>query len=675
MFPHLDNSSAHQPMWSRAVSRRSLLLTGGGLAATASLAGCSFFDTDPAQNGDGGASSGPKGPEAPSLAAQVEAGDLPPVEERLPRTPLVVEPNAEIGQYGGTWRSAMITQDDTSWLDKTVGYEPFVRWARDWTNSPGTEEILPNIAESFRELEDGSVFEFTLREGLRWSDGEPVTVDDYRFAFEDCNASAEFHPFGIYSMWTNPSDGSPATFEQVDDWTIRYIFDGPKPGWLHEQCRNRVMVLPKHYLKEFHPTYNPDVDELVAAEGHDDWIQLLQVKSQNWMSADLPTLHAWRLVEAIGDGDAVVCERNPYYWKTDPDGSQLPYIDEFRADILLDPEVEVLQITNGDLDMQMGHFNTIENLPVISDNAESGGYRLFDVGPAGTNAIALAFNQTMTEGPLAGLFRNKDFRVGISHAINRQRVIDSVYSGQAIPWQIAPLEGQYGYDEEMGTQYTEFSVEKANEALDQAGLTETDSDGIRLFEGSPVEFSVLVRSEESGHIDALELIVADCAEVGIRMNVQPVAASLFWERVEAGASVCSVSDAGFYEPRPTMGSNHYWVPSNPRGSSMWGHEWSTWWRSDGSDGSRPPEPWRRSLDLFEELLHTYDTEEASALSQEILAIAKEQFNLIGVCTRPTTYGIATNTMGNVPASLPGESAYTAPGPSHPEHYFFGVQDG
>lgn len=659
-------------MTSRSFPRRTLLAA-AGLGTIGAASGCSFFSTDPAVEGTEGGQA--KGLEAPDLAELVEQGELPPLAERLPTVPLVVEPTENVGQYGGTWRSAMITQDDIAWLDQTVGYEPFVRWPRNWTNSAGTEEILPNIAESFRELEGGSVFEFTLREGLRWSDGEPVTVEDYRFAFEDCNASPEFHPFGIYDMWTNPSDGSPATFEQVDDWTIQYIFDGPKPGWLHEQCRNRVMVLPQHYLQQFHFTYNPEVDELVAAEGYDDWVQLLQVKSQNWTSSDLPTLHAWRLVEALGEGDAVVFERNPYYWKTDPDGSQLPYIDTFRADILLDVEVETLQITSGDLDMQMGHFNTIENLPIVSENAESGHYRLFDVGPAGTNAVGLAFNQTLTDDPLAELYQSKDFRIGISHAINRQRVIESVYSDQATPWQVAPLEGQYGYDEELGTQYTEYSVDLANAALDRAGLTETDGDGLRVFEGTPVEIPVMVQTEAPDHLNALELIVADCAQVGIHLNVQPVAASLYWERMAANGSPCTAFDAGFYEPRPTMGSNHYWVPSNPARSSMWGHAWSVWWRSDGADGTTPPEAWRRSLELFDELLRTYSTEEAAELSRQILQIAKEQFNLIGVCTRPATYGIARNEVGNVPDYLPGDPPYMAPGPSHPEHYFIGAQDG
>src|SRR5699024_6672289 len=149
---------------------------------------------------------------------------------RVARRLLGVEPVGAARGYGGTWRSAMVAQADVAWLDQAAGYEPFVRWAREWTSSPRSEEILPNICESYTELDGGATFEFKLREGLKWSDGEPVTVEDYRFNFEDCNADPDYHPYGIYNMWTNPSDDSPATCEQVDAGTVLYVFDGTKPG-------------------------------------------------------------------------------------------------------------------------------------------------------------------------------------------------------------------------------------------------------------------------------------------------------------------------------------------------------------------------------------------------------------------------------------------------------------
>jgi peptide/nickel transport system substrate-binding protein len=167
------------------------------------------------------------------MIAGAVSSRLQPVKERLPEQPLVVEPIESVGRYGGTWHSAMITQEDASWLGTIIGYEPMVRWARDWTDSPGTDEILPNICE-FAELEGGKVFEFTLRKGLRWSDGEPCTVEDFRFTYEDINVYPDMHPGGLYGLWLSPDTERPAEFTVVDDSKIRFTFTAPKPGFLNE---------------------------------------------------------------------------------------------------------------------------------------------------------------------------------------------------------------------------------------------------------------------------------------------------------------------------------------------------------------------------------------------------------------------------------------------------------
>ncbi|WP_154792565.1 ABC transporter substrate-binding protein [Occultella kanbiaonis] len=670
MFPRTTPElTARDRLWSSVVSRRSLLLTGGGLAAVTALAGCSFFETDPAQGVDDGAGAGPKGKEAPSLAAQVEAGELPPVEERLPSTPLVVEPLNQVGRYGGTWRSAMITEEDRTWLEQSIGYEPLVRWIPGWTGQPGTSEIIANVCEVYEELDGGRVFQFTLREGMKWSDGEPLTDEDFRFAFEDVNIYPALHPGGIYSLWTNVNDpAKPGTFES-DGAVIRYVFDEPKPGFLEELASGTMMVLPRHYFEQFHEKYNTEIADLVAQANLDDWVQLWESKLEPFSNVDAPSLHAWRLTAALGDGSYVTAERNPYYWKVDPDGSQLPYLDEIRCEILQDIEVELLKITNGELDLQMRNFDTIRNLPVVTDNQESGDYRMFSLSPQGPNAMVLGFNQTLEDERKRAIYSNKDFRVGLSHAINRQRIIDTIYAGQTTPWQCAPVEGHPAYDEEFGTQFTEYSVELANEALDRAGYTETDANGIRLSEGAPISITVLVPSSMPDHLDAFELIKQDWAAVGVEANVTPLAETLYWERVEANQAEVSTWTAGGFEIRATQGSNHYFVPSNPRGSSRYGHTWALWYR--GETDEAPPAIIQEQLALFDEMRTTYDADEAIELARQVLEIAKDQFFYIGICTQPNGYGIVRNDMEtNVPDAMPGDVGYQPPGPSNPEQYFF-----
>ncbi|MVA75580.1 hypothetical protein GC722_06010 [Auraticoccus sp. F435] len=654
-----------------AWSRRSVLAAGGGLVAAASLSGCSFFETEAVrEGGNDDVGDGVKGKEAPSLAAKVAAGELPPVEERLPKNPMVVQPLNQIGRYGGTWRSAMITQEDRTWLTQSIGYEPLVRWVPGWTGKPGTEEMVPNLAEKFEELEGGAVFQFTLREGVRWSDGTPLTAEDFRFTFEDVNTSEEMHPDGLYALWTNPSQpDKPAVFESEGN-VIRYVFDEPKPGFLEELAANVTMVLPKHYMQQFHASYNPDVDQLVEEASFNDWVQLWESKVEAFTDVDMPTLHGWMLTEALGDGSYVTAVRNPYYWKVDPDGSQLPYIEDIRCEVLQDIEVELLKIVNGEIDMQMRNFATIRNLPVVSDNRESGGYRMFTVSPQGVNAMVIGFNQTLEDANKRQMYANKDFRVGLSYAIDRQRVIDTVYAGQTKPWQCAPTEGDPVYDEEFGTQFTEYSVDKANQALDRAGYTEKDGDGFRLSGGERITVTVLVPSSFPDHIDAFELIKQDWAAVGVETNVQVLAETLYWERVEANQAEASTWTGGGFEIRASQGSNHYFLPSNPRGSSRYGHTWANWYRGEPG-GEEPPAPVKRQLELFDEMRSTYDAAAATELGKEIIEIAKDQFVYIGICTEPDSYGIVRNDMGvNVVEAMPGEVGYQPPGPTNPEQYFF-----
>ncbi|WP_115850475.1 ABC transporter substrate-binding protein [Thermasporomyces composti] len=188
---------------------------GGAVLATYSLSGCRFLSTDPdnrSRRDDAQRTPDRKGKEAPSLARLVEAGELPPVEERLPKEPLVVEPVERIGTYGGTWRTAILGPADAAWIERTIGYDNLVRWDPDFT------EVIPNLARAIETSPDGRVYTIQLREGVRWSDGEPFTADDLVFANEDVVKNEKLSPV--------PPE-NPATFEKLDDYTVRITFERP----------------------------------------------------------------------------------------------------------------------------------------------------------------------------------------------------------------------------------------------------------------------------------------------------------------------------------------------------------------------------------------------------------------------------------------------------------------
>ncbi|HEV2066928.1 MAG TPA: ABC transporter substrate-binding protein, partial [Thermomicrobiales bacterium] len=151
--------------------------------------------------------------ESPLFAEQTASGALPPVAERLPLNPVVVQPTEQVGQYGGTWRTAIVGGQDLAWLVRTVGYDYLVRW------DPAWEAVVPNVAESWEVSIDGRTYTFKLREGHKWSDGQPFTVADVMFYGEDVYRNADL----TTSLGLNPW-----TIEQVDDLRFAVTFEQPE---------------------------------------------------------------------------------------------------------------------------------------------------------------------------------------------------------------------------------------------------------------------------------------------------------------------------------------------------------------------------------------------------------------------------------------------------------------
>lgn len=223
----------------------------------------------------------------------MDSGDLPPLEERLPEEPLVVEPHEEVGEYGGEWTSATLGVHDWPWLGRTVGYEEFTRWDPEW------EDAIPNLAESWEYNDDATELTFTLREGVRWSDGEPFTSDDVVFALNDIYNDHDLSPVAA----TNPG-----TAEKIDDYTVQISFEDPNALWAEDDLLQYQLVQkPLHYLEEFHIEHNPDADELAEEEGYADWIEMLDAKagvmdsSVYWQNDEMPTLAPWMVTEPLAD--------------------------------------------------------------------------------------------------------------------------------------------------------------------------------------------------------------------------------------------------------------------------------------------------------------------------------------------------------------------------------------
>ncbi len=593
--------------------------------------------------------------EAPGLAAMVADGKLPPVAERLPVNPVVLEPINEIGKYGGTWRSALKGAGDVGWIRRTVAYDPLVAFSIGW------DAVVPNVAESFEANEEGTVFTFKLREGHKWSDGTPFTAHDIVFAYDYMTSDEYFEsvPAHIKNV---------ASAEAVDDLTVRLTL--PEPNGLFLQRMASVdgmqpLVYQREYCSQFHIDHNPDADAQAKAAGLTGWSEALYEACDldNWHDANRPTLFAWQPTAPYdGLSPQVTFERNPYYFKVDPEGNQLPYLDGLSMTQTASTEDIVLKALNGEIDFMNRHIASLSNKPLFFDGQEAGGFYLYETVESLMNTGTVQLNQNSENPILNELFNQKDFRVALSHAINRQELIDVLFVGQGEPWQAGPRPESRWYHERLAKQYTEYDVEKANALLDGIGLTEKDGDGFRLDkEGNRIAFRLDVTSDLKPYFpDLAELVATYWSEVGIDVDVRTNERSFVYETIQANKHDVHlwVGDGGLGD---ALLDPRYYLPMNIE--SLYALRWAkSFYDPSSDDAQEPPAGVKRQHELYAQLQSSADPENQDALMAEILDIAADEFRVIGISLPPNGYGIARNNIGNVPNLQPQAWVYPTPGP-------------
>jgi peptide/nickel transport system substrate-binding protein len=606
--------------------------------------------------------------QAPMLDERVASGDLPPVDGRLPKNPLVVEPVESVGKYGGVWRMGMRGGDDNGMIAKSVAYEGLVRYDHSW------QKIIPNLAESWEINGDATEYTFKLREGLKWSDGQPLTSDDIAFAVEVFNNPE----YPANSNWIDVQS-NPAKVEVIDDVTFKFVFEKPNGTLLDTLASingTQVLTIPKHYCSQFYPDHNPDATKMATDAGFQNWSFLMEDKcawgweTSRWTNPELPTISPWIVKEPLsGDAARVIWERNPYFWKVDPQGNQLPYIDGLNMRVSQSLEELTLLALNGEIDFQDRHIATNANQAVFFDGQEKGDYHLGKVVQSTSSSLVLQLNLNHDDPVKRELFQNKDFRIGLSHAIDRQEIIDVVFIGQGEPFQVAPRPESPFYDEKMAKQYTEFDPELAAKHLDAAGLTETNGDGIRLMsDGRPVRVVVdVIAALRPEWIDMLELMQLQLAEVGIEIEINNIDRTLFYDKRPNNDYDAQVwaGDGGL----DVMQEPRYYFPSGPE--SVWAYKWQAWYTGAEPAIAEEPADWvKKQMELYTKLNAEGDAERRNELMRQILAIARENLPVIGVSLMPDSYYIAKNNLRNVAPSMINAWLFPEPGGYDPVQWYF-----
>jgi peptide/nickel transport system substrate-binding protein len=469
--------------------------------------------------------------EAPMLADMVAAGTLPPVEERLPAEYQVIEVVDSIGKYGGTMN--VVTGDSGAGNIKMWLYDPPVRWKPDLTGyEPGLLTEMPVYSDGDKTIT------FTFRKGLKWSDGEPFTTADLKFWWEDLANNANYKKVTVPWYMRN-TDGTPITMEFPDDTTWVLKYDAPQYIAPYIPAQGfwewEPIMKPAHFLKQFHPDYEGKPGD----EGYTE----LDLMDRFTETPGYPCLMMWCLKEYTA-GESWLFERNPYYWKVDTEGNQLPYIDALRVELVQDAEVRTLQIAQGRYDLTFRGVEDPTQIPLLNENAEAGDFHLVDGWMNGAGGWPnLMINQdyhkdqeydVATELPedveIRELLRNQDFRIGLSLAMDRQRVLDVVWEGigeiknttiSPQSWHFASAAGQEVF-KKWANAYVEYDPEGAMASFDKAGFVDADGDGWRdLPSGTP--FTLIIDltdwGKEALNTPFLEVYKKNLEEVGIQVLI------------------------------------------------------------------------------------------------------------------------------------------------------------
>lgn len=305
--------------------------------------------------------------ETPSLLPEVQSGALPPVASRVPTEPALAELET-IGRPGGELRMLMATPKDTR-LMTVYGYARLVAY------TPALA-LVPDMLEKVQ-VNDGRIFTLRLRAGHKWSDGQPFTSEDFRFWFEDVAENPQSSPSGLpVELLPN---GEPPKFEVLDKQTVRYSWSRPNPLFLPALAGPDPLFIysPAHYLKKFHKKYaeKSTLDALVKKAGVRNWAALYLKKGAMYRNdnPDLPTLGPW-VLKTKPPADRIVFERNPYYYRVDGAGHQLPYIDRVVFSIA-NSRIIPAKTGAGESDLQ-ARYLSFDDYTFLKANETANGYKV-----------------------------------------------------------------------------------------------------------------------------------------------------------------------------------------------------------------------------------------------------------------------------------------------------------
>lgn len=581
--------------------------------------------------------------EIPMLKDQVQSGQLPPMQERLPLKPRVIDfenYDKTLGKYGGDLRLLMGKAKDLGQIT-VYTYARLVGYAPDYT-------IQPDIAEAFV-VADGKDFTFKLRKGHRWSDGHPLTSEDFRYFWEDMVKNEKLGQKGIPSEML--VDGEEPKFQVIDELTFRYTWEKPNPSFLPALAAPSPLYIyrPAHYMKQFHARY---VDEEKLAQkvkdaNARDWAALhtRMQRQRRPENPDLPTLQAWRNTTAP-PSTRFVFERNPYFHRVDPNGRQLPYIDRLIMSVV-SKDVIAAKAGTGEADLQARYLQ-FSDVPYLKRGEKKNNYttRLWSLGKG--SQVALFPNLNAKDEVWRNIIQDVRFRRALSLGINRKEINEVIYFGLAYPSANTVMPQSALYKPKYSQMWTEYDKEKANALLDEMGLDKRDSDGTRLLpDGRRAEITIETAGESAEETDVLELITDQYREIGLKIFVRSSQRDIFRRRAYSGDTLISVF-SGLNNAVATSAMN----PEELAPTDQAQLQWPMWGQYSGTN-TKAGEPINMDsamvqMQLFNQWMLAESDEERERIWHNMLSGYADEVFTIGTVNNSRQPVVVSNDLRNVP---------------------------
>jgi peptide/nickel transport system substrate-binding protein len=628
--------------------------------------------------------------EAPELAAMAEKGELPPVAQRLPDNPLVTKTHVSIGEYGGTLRSVTININQ-DWHMRHMNAANLIESPADpaWDAASSVFGVTmqPGVLESFSMSEDALTFTGTIRKGIKWSDGEPVTTRDVEFFINDVLLNTELNP--VKREWLNWG-GFDTQLVLVDDYTFQFVFGFPYGSFIEAEifmwsAVYSKMMLPAHYLEKYHTSYADEesILDYMTQDGYtniDEWKEWFAKKVALWSydnsyldsGHSFPVLDPWVPAKDLGNGN-IRFERNPYYYIVDEAGNQLPYIDAVVSTYVSDEEMQNMAIITGEVDITCMSIS-IDDYPLYKEHEKDGNYIAYPLPDWVDQIFLVGFNANAGVQPpplpsvgleevevdvkynpsLAEVYGDVRFRRAMSLALDRDVFNDTLFLGLGRPANCAPRPGTPFFEESMETQYAQYDPEAAKALLDEMGMIDRDGDGWREHPNGDqftmmYEYFVITGASTPGS----ELCKRFWEDIGIRVQLKLVDVGYWFSNLQSN-NVNEVTTWWLSGSGANLVQNWFFGPSML--VPLWNRY--TAYKTMYENGKMSEEDWQTVLayvpewqremqDLKVELKVESDLEKRNEIAKRMWQLVSEYLPIIGTVTECRAPLIANADLGNI----------------------------